>query len=170
MTTQRLLSALAFIMFTGFGLSGLAYAEDFTLEPLSNLDKQYMANQVRAIDELVSTRLGQRIRGDLGDLVNLQRLLDLKIVTAGDNSNLQAMGIILGQLLADEHGVDWVIYIDKRGRSRALQIKPHREVIFPATMISRRVNGGASVDVKALYDKASATIKREQARPNFDLE
>ena len=38
------------------------------------------------------------------------------------------------------------------------------EVLFPSTMISRRVKAGSEVDVQVLYDKAGATVQRVRAQ------
>ena len=144
-----------------------ATADEAIVGGLSPLDKQYLAGQVTRIDELTRTQLGLRIQGTPADLATLQRLLDLNIVSAGDDLELQAMGIILGNVLVAEYAVKWVSYEDQLGRSRALQIGSTSEMVFPVTMISRRVRAGAKADVAALYDKAANTIARELARPRI---
>lgn len=144
--------------------TGAAASDDATVDSPSPLDKQYLSSQVARIDELARTRLGLGLQGNRADISTLQRMLDLRIVSAGDDNELQAMGIVLGNLLVSEYAVAWVIYTDRVGRSRALQIGSTLQMVFPVTMISRRINAGAETDVAALYDKASKTIARELAR------
>ena len=95
------------------------------------------------------------------DLKTLQALLDRAIVGSGQTLELQAMGVILGDLAATEHHLKWVIYQDRRGRSRALQMDDRHVFLFPITMISRRVDVGLSVDVAALYEKAINEIRSD---------
>jgi hypothetical protein len=64
------------------------------------------------------------------------------------------MGVIMGDLLAAELGLRWVIYEDDLGRSRALQYKDMETVLFPITMISRRVEVGNRRPVAEIYQKA----------------
>ena len=89
----------------------------------------------------------------------LQRLLDSKLVVAKDRRLLQDMGIVLGDLLLQQFNLRWVMYVDKYGPSRALQLKHSQNFIFPITMISRRAEVGVAVDISALYDQASIKIE-----------
>ena len=72
---------------------------------------------------------------------------------------LQAMGIVLGDILGAELGMDWVIYEDRRGRSRALRLGDTSNYLFPATMISRRREAGNDETVAAIYARAFGAIE-----------
>ena len=88
----------------------------------------------------------------------LQSLLDQRIVKSDQVLLLQAMGVVMGDLLSEELKMPWVIYEDKLGRSRALRLGVSDHYLFPITMISRRAEVGAPVDVRAIYDKAVAAM------------
>ena len=129
------------------------------LEPqisdLTALDRKFMQEQRTRIDDLARSSLGRQLNGAVdSDLAILQLLLDRKAVSSSQTLELQAMGVVMGDLLAVEPTVRWVIYQDRQGRSRALRTGQSDNYIFPITMISRRVEAGATVDVSALYDKA----------------
>lgn len=141
-----------------------AFGSEAVLEAPGQLDHAYMAQQAARIDELAARQLGRRLQGDDSDLDLLQTLLDRQVVRAGDELNLQAMGIVLGDLLAGEYRLDWIIYKDDRGRSRALRIGRDNQVLFPSTMISRRIKAGADVDIRAIYNSAGATVERVRAQ------
>ena len=144
-------------------LVGAARAE-VLLEAPGKLDLAYMQQQTARIDELAARQMGLRLRQTRADLSLLQSLLDRMLIKPGDDAGLQAMGIALGNVLAAEYHLDWVIYQDQRGRSRALLIGPDQQCLFPSTMISRRANAGAQVDVLAIYEKAGQTVRRLQTR------
>ncbi|HSG60167.1 MAG TPA: DUF3806 domain-containing protein [Pseudomonadales bacterium] len=130
------------------------------ISEFTHIDKGHTQRQRDSIDELARRFLGSQLRGDKdNDLRVLQRLLDRGIVANDDTAKLQAMGVVLGDVIAQELGLTWVIYEDEEGRNRALRYKQHKDVLFPVTMISRRAETGADVDIMAIYEKAVQRYK-----------
>lgn len=129
------------------------------IRPLTALDRQFMAHQRQRVDELSRRRLGSACCDSVEDLPLLQRLLDEGWVQPEERLQLQAMGIVLGDLLAAELGMDWVIYEDEAGRSRALRYRDTDNYLFPVTMISRRREAGNRETVAEIYDGARAAIE-----------
>jgi hypothetical protein len=111
-----------------------------------------MAEQRMRVEQLAN-RLGRGLTGVVDrDLDTLQRILDERMVPAEDTLTLQAMGVVFGDLLGERLDMDWVVYRDNKGRSRALR---HRQIdvyLFPVTMISRRQEGGSDRRLKPLFD------------------
>ena len=129
--------------------------QELQITGLTNLDREFMRTQRSRIDELSRGNLGRQLNGQREhDLAILQGLLDRRLVRAEQTVELQAMGMVLGDLLAEQLGMRWVIYLDKLGRSRALRMPGTDHYLFPVTMISRRAEVGAPVDVQAIYSKA----------------
>lgn len=126
---------------------------------LSPLDRQYMIQQRASIEDIARRHLGHGFGGQKErDLDLLQRLLDRGLVGSDQTGELQAMGMILGDLLADELGMHWVIYEDKLGRSRALRYRETDNYLFPMTMISRRQEAANQTPVEDIYQRAVAAI------------
>lgn len=150
----RLLSLLALV------LSCTAIAQDEArIGELSALDRQYMAQQRTRLNDLAASGLGRRFNGTkAADLQLLQLLLDKRLVKPDQIRELQAMGVIMGDLLAEDLGMHWVIYEDRQGRSRALRYRETSEYLFPITMISRRRQVGNDTPVAEIYEKAHALI------------
>jgi len=138
------------------------------IEQPSRLDLQYMEQQRARVSALFGRHLGRGLRGNQDDLESLQVLLDRGLVGRDDSSTLQAMGIVLGDVLAAELGLAWVIYSDDQGRSRALQVDSGKQFLFPVTMISRRYGAGAAVDVRRIYEDAAAPIRPQVSPDPFD--
>ena len=129
------------------------------ISDLTMLDRDYMREQRRRIDNLARMSLGRQLKDEkAADLEVLQLIVDRKLLRPEQTLELQAMGIVLGNLLAAELGMQWVIYEDRYGRSRALRLRSSDNFLFPVTMISRRMEAGAPVDVEAIYDKARGMI------------
>ena len=122
------------------------------IESLTAIDRQFMADQRMRVERLAN-RLGRGLTGVADrDLNTLQRILDDRLVPAEDTLTLQAMGLVFGDLLGDHLDMDWVVYRDHKGRSRALRYRQMDVYLFPVTMISRRQEGGSARRLKPLFD------------------
>ena len=125
---------------------------EFLIESLTAIDRQFMADQRMRVEQLAN-RLGRGLTGVADrDLDTLQRILDERLVPAEDTLTLQAMGVVFGDLLGDRLDMDWVVYRDNKGRSRALRSRQMDVYLFPVTMISRRQEGGSERRLKPLFD------------------
>jgi hypothetical protein len=122
---------------------------------LSYFDQQYMTQQRAIMEDLAARNFGHRFNGNKdNDLTLLQSLLDKRLVQQDQTRELQAMGVIMGDLLAAELDMHWVVYEDWRGRSRALRYRESDEYLFPVTMISRRREVDNQTPVTDIYQKA----------------
>jgi len=160
--TRTVLLALCALLGTLLGGPAGAQApeEDARITELTQLDQRYLAQQRADLEELARAGLGAFFTGDPDtDIPVLQRLLDEGVIADDDRRRLQAMGVVLGDLLADELDMHWVVYEDEVGRSRALRYRESANYLFPATMISRRREAGDLTPVQAIYDKAVRIIR-----------
>lgn len=136
------------------------------ISELSVLDREFIAGQKALLEDIATRHLGYGFSGQRDrDLKLLQTLLDKRLVRPDQTRELQAMGIILGDHLAADLGMHWVIYEDKAGRSRALRYRQSDNYLFPMTMISRRREAGNLTSVTDIYQKAYDIIDR--ARPQL---
>jgi hypothetical protein len=78
---------------------------------------------------------------------------------------LQSLGIALGDALVQRCGFEWVVVEDEHGRDPALRLPGTTIIVYPLTMISKRVEKGESVDVSALIDGVAQ--KAEELRARF---
>jgi len=127
-----------------------------TITDLSWMDKNKTEKQIQKISDLAQTKLGTQIHQDLSDIDLLQRIVDSELVKMDDTDTQQALGVVLGNvMLADFQGsLEWKIYEDSLGRSRALCVKKTQECLFPITMLSRRMEVGTKPNVQKIYDDA----------------
>lgn len=135
---------------------------------LTNVDWQLMAQQRETMQDLAVMNLGRQFNGDRKlDLALLQALLDKQLVRPDQVRELQAMGVIMGDLLAAELGMRWVLYEDNVGRSRALRYQESDTLLFPITMIARRREAGNKTSVVEIYQKASNIIAKSTSALPF---
>jgi hypothetical protein len=152
---MKSLAYLPFMVLLALLAMPTAAKDAVEISDLGYLDKQYMQQQRDTINDLASRNFGNGFNGDTGhDIDLLQRMLDRKVVLPSQTQELQAMGIILGDLLANDLDLQWVVYEDKLGRSRALRYRQAEEYLFPVTMIARRREANNLKSVAEIYQKA----------------
>ncbi len=164
MTTKNMIRVA--LLLCGWWLCGVSVAEEpvVIIGELSKTDLQFMQQQRQSMQDLAALNLGRQFSGDKDrDLELLQTLLDKQLVSADQVQQLQALGVILGDLLAADLGMHWVIYEDRAGRSRALRYAQSENYLFPITMIARRREVGNQTSVADIYQKAYDII--DQSRP-----
>lgn len=137
----------------------LAQKKELTIEDLGWTDRTYLDRQVERIDQLARTELGTQLRNDYGDLTTLQQIVDRDLISSKDREGLQALGAVIANImLRDVPSLEWKIYEDPVGRSRALCAKNTKECLFPITMLSRRMEQGIKPNVKKVYEEGLALL------------
>jgi hypothetical protein len=76
---------------------------------------------------------------------------------------LQALGVVLGDVMVAQLGFSWAIVEDELGRSRALRLGESDDLVYPVTMISKRVEKDIRFTVEELYAKAREIAGRRGA-------
>lgn len=163
-----LLSCLLTVFSLAAALPASAQLEEKRITTLTPLDRQYMESQRLLITEMTLRQYGGLCCRTVDELTYLQRLLDDGVVRADQTLELQAMGVVLGDLLASELDMSWVIYEDAQGRSRALRLGETDNFLFPITMISRRREAENLTPVSEIYQGALDAI--EAVRPRLPFE
>ncbi len=137
-----------------FWLVSVAHADSKPpqVTPLGWLDRNHLENQVARIDELTRRHLGSPVRGDSSDLALLQHIVNRGLIQKDERQLLQAMGAVFGNVLQQELGMSWMVYEDKKGKSRALCVAGTQDCLFPITMLSRRMEVGLLPNVQEIYD------------------
>ena len=144
--------------------------KEIQIKELGWMDKNRMDQETTKINELTQTKLGTPLRRDLSDLSTLQRIVDKELV-ATDNFELQqARGVVLGNvMLADfPNTLEWKIYEDELGRSRALCARKTNDCLFPVTMLSRRMEVGTKPNVRKIYDDALLRMEKHLPKLPYD--
>ena len=146
--------------------SAWAQLEKREVSPLDEGDLRKNELQRQQVDDLARRHLGAHLQGgELADLRILQRLLDEGRVRAEQEMELQAMGVVLGDVMVARLHLEWVVVEDSAGRSRGLRHRNRENLFFQVTMIWKRVKLGEPVDVVALYESVAESVRRLDARP-----
>lgn len=144
-------------------ISGASWAQSTSpapvIEELRWVDNGYLERQRALIDEIGRSEFGTRVRKDISDLRLLQRIMDNDLVNQTQLVEQQAMGVVLGDVYVSELGLEWRVYQDQEGKSRAVCMPNTSHCLFPITMISKRASLGVKPDIRALYDRGISLIK-----------
>lgn len=144
--------------------------KDVVIKELSWMDHNKMEQEITAVNELAQKRIGSVIHRDLTDLHLLQRLIDGNWVARDDYETQQAMGVVLGNIMLADFPttLEWKVYEDKLGRSRAVCVRKTSECLFPVTMLSRRMEIGSKPDTKKIYDDAILLLEKHLPKLPYD--
>jgi hypothetical protein len=134
--------------------------------PLADSDERLLSQQRSAVDELARRHIGSPLTGGTtDDLRIIQALLDQRVLQPDQTYELQALGVVLGDVMVAQLDFSWAVVEDELGRSRALRLGESDERVYPVTMISKRVEADVQFTVNELYAKARAIAGRRGAAP-----
>src|SRR6185295_7635541 len=97
-----------------------------------------------------------RLKSDLG---SLQRLVDDGFFGPEQVYEWCCVGVVFGDVLATEFDLDWVICHDEFGVEPALRYGDTSVMVFPRTLIFKRVERGEAVDLFELMDGLAKAIE-----------
>ena len=137
---------------------------DQRIEPLDAQDADLLERQLQHADALVREVTGSGLTGRLTDLSLIQRVLDARLVEPEATYSLQSLGIAFGRSFVDNtrHHAWWMVE-DEYGRDPCVRYKDTTLLVFPQTMISKRVEDGEAVDVQALFDGLRDQVEQVRA-------
>ena len=126
---------------------------DQKIEPPTEKDIENIAMGVVHAGQVIEQALGEDIDGTRNDLALIQRLLDQGVVEPEATYTLQALGLAFGRAFLNEFpDYDWWMVEDEYGRDPAIRYKETSLLVFPMTMISKRVEDGEELNVIELFD------------------
>ena len=128
---------------------------DLGPKDVARLEEQRAFVRSRLTDEA----LRERFQSAQGKLEALRSILEGGF--GPENAwELQALGVVLGDAFVQELGYRWIIVEDEYGRDPALAVPGKSVVLYPLTMISKRVQKGRAVDVLELFSWTAAEVQQ----------
>lgn len=103
-----------------------------------------------------------------GKLELLDVILKAGWIKPGETGSLQCLGITLGDALAQKLGLHWVQVEDSYGIDPALRYKETSVLLFPLTMISKRVEQGEEFNVHHLFELLVDGVNDMLAKGDYD--
>jgi hypothetical protein len=152
---------LRFLTFSALvTLWGCVMAEQ-TISALTDDDIKRLDDQREVVAQYLTEDSKPNYETAPGKLGTLRALLDAEIFKPDQTYELQSMGIVFGDVFVQDMGFSWVMVEDEYGRDPAIRYQDTSIILFPSTMISKRVEKGETVDVFDLYNGAAALAQEQ---------
>lgn len=87
-----------------------------------------------------------------GKLELLDTIIKSNWIEKTETYKLQSLGITLGDVFVQDLNFVWIEVKDEYGADPALQLPDTTLIIYPMTMISKRIQAGEEIDIYELYN------------------
>jgi hypothetical protein len=98
-----------------------------------------------------------------GKLELLDIIIKSKWIQKDEKNKLQCLGITFGDALAQGLNFTWIEVEDEYGTDPALKFADTSLILFPLTMISKRIENGDTIDIFELYQKIRLQVNELQS-------
>ncbi len=99
-----------------------------------------------------------------GKLALLNTILKSNWIDKEETLKLQSLGITLGDAFVQDMNFNWVQVEDKYGIDPAIQLPGTSILLFPLTMISKRVESGEDVDIYDLFEGLKESVNEIKSK------
>jgi Domain of unknown function (DUF3806) len=136
---------------------------DQKITSLTVADQQRLQDQRAVVENfLADDDSRQKYKTAAGKLGTIRAILQGNAFKPNQTYELQCLGIVLGDAFVQELKMEWVMVEDDHGRDPAVRLPGTSIILFPLTMISKRVERGEKVDVFDLFSRAAEEVKKMQ--------
>jgi len=92
----------------------------------------------------------------------LDTIIKNRWIEPSETVKWQSLGITLGDVFVQKRGFNWVAVEDEYGRDPALQLPRTSILLFPLTMISKRIEREEEVDIYDLFEEVTKWIEEKR--------
>lgn len=136
--------------------------------PLSESDVAQLEEDRTFLPEVVLQRLPAfTLQRTSADLEVIQHVLRTGPYTDTPVEEVIAIGTTFGDLLADELGMHWIRYEDEEGADLAIRYRKSTIVVFPRTMILKRLERDEDPDARDLFEQVCIQIRSMLDSDNY---
>ena len=127
---------------------------------LTEADQQRLRDQRAVVEKYLGNEDSrQKYKTAAGKLGTLRALLQAGAFKREQTYELQCLGIVLGDAFVQELGMEWIMVEDEYGRDPAVRMPNTTIILYPLTMISKRLERGEPVDVFELLNGVAAQVE-----------
>jgi len=136
---------------------------DSDVTPPSAADRARLEAQRAVCERYLAGESRTNYATAAGKLGLVRALLAARVFRAEQTYELECLGIVFGDAMAQEAGLEWAMITDENGRDPVLRVPGSSFLLFPLTMISKRVERGEEVDVFELFEGVLAQLEHVRA-------
>ncbi len=132
---------------------------------LTEADQKRLRDQRAVVEHYLRNEDSKKKYKTVAGKVGIIRaILQADVFKRNQTYELQCLGIILGDALVQEMGMEWIMVEDEYGRDPAIRMPKTTIIVFPMTMILKRVERGDKVDVFELFNGVAAQVEELQCQ------
>jgi len=137
---------------------------DRSIREMLEADETELTLRLADVEKILQRRYGKSgtLKGAKPDLAVLQRALDDRVKDLMRPAGIQNMGLAVGNVLANELGLRWVMAEDEYGSDPALQNPGDGAVFFPE-LLMESIEDGEKVDLSDLFRRFQRDLHRAVA-------
>jgi len=121
----------------------------------------YIAKMCLLGSQISEDITGKEMDGSLQDLERLQSIIDSAQIPVANTQELQSLGIVFGKVFVNETpDYDWWVIEDEYGKDACVRYKETTLLIFPQTILSKRIEDGEQVNVFELFHGMKQDLER----------
>lgn len=133
--------------------------------PQSDADRQRLRDQRAVVEKYLADESSRaKYKTAAGKLGTIRAILDGNVFKPDQTYKLQCLGVVLGDAFVLDLGMEWVMVEDAHGRDPAVRLPGTSIILFPLTMISKRMERGQKVDVFELFNGVAAEVETARRR------
>jgi hypothetical protein len=129
------------------------------LTALTEADQQRLRDQRAVVEKYLGNEDSkQKYKTAAGKLGTIRAISQAGVFKREQTYELQCLGVVLGDAFVQELGMEWIMVEDDDGRDPAVKMPNTTIILFPATMISKRIERGEQVDAFQLFNGVAAQV------------
>jgi len=104
---------------------------------------------------------GDKMNGSMDDLDRLQTIVDSAQIPINHSQELESLGIVFGKVFVNATAnYDWWVMEDEYGKDVCIRYKETSLLIFPQTMLSKRIEDDDVLNVIDLFNDIRQELDR----------
>jgi hypothetical protein len=139
-----------------------------TIEELNDEYREWIAEYLLSAADIVRFYVGENVAWSPSELALLDRAFALWLEgwletpeseRVDPNPFIYVFGIAFGQALVDGLGLEWKTLRDADGKEIVVHGDPHDFVVFPASLVAKRVASRETMFLEPMYEEVARTLK-----------
>ncbi len=130
---------------------------------LTDEDREELTRQRLVIEKFIANEESrQKYQTPIGKVGLIRAILKARVFRSDQTKELQCLGVILADAFVQHFRMEWIVVTDKYGRDFGVRLPGTSIIIYPLTMILKRMTDGQNVDAFDLFDAVAAKIRELQ--------
>jgi hypothetical protein len=129
--------------------------------PLTEQESAFLESQRNLVRDKLRTKYGvYSLPSIKADLPVLQQLLNDRVFSPEQEHEWSSVGVVFGDIVANELGLRWVAHCDEYGAEPALNLDGTSIKLFPRPMILKRIEKRETMDLKHQLEQLGTLVSR----------